>query len=340
MFLRCGKCHASLWLHTDGPPSTCNGCGQTYDSAGYDHDTMVGLRAHARAFAMENGIDMPAAASVMLGLLTLAQVQDVGRAPQPEPDASATPRSEDVAGTPPAVAEESDLTIQFDPAFVPAVEEGCLTRRMAIERGDRDNFANRLVQRHGLSLAAALDVTDNRTTLLCAIRLRGRQARPQARTIEIGMARPPRGRRRALVAVLLFGLLMSGVGGARWLMKRTDAGPAEAVEVRTDEQGRVVQVRGPNPQAVLQAYCKARPTRESLEPLGLMPSVMATTRVRVGVLRDPSQADTLLAIAIRRPRDDSRWSAGDGRAPLIAMQAPDGAATTLGVMLDAGTATP
>jgi len=341
MFIRCAKCHGSVWLDLARGSLdallTCEGCGQAYKPQRWSSDAAEEFRQNAHIFAIENGIDMPGAFSVLLGLMTLGQVLDVGAAPAPPSAPRSASMPEDVGDTTGSPA----VKIDYDPAFLPAVEAGSLTARQALERGDRESFAQRLIDRHKMSEELAYLVADNRMSLLAAIRSQEGREELRASTIDVrmGTAIPTAQLRRALAWMLFVAVILGAGAGWLYLGQDRDA-PLDNVTVQTDNKGRIVQVEGPDPRSVLEAYCAARRTREPLVPLGVMPATMGNLRVRVGVLRDPLNKDRLLAISIRRDRDASRWFAGDGRAELHALRAPDAATDAFTGLAEAPKDTP
>ena len=92
--------------------------------------------------------------------------------------------------------------------------------------------------------------------------------------------------------------------------------------IHTDAGGHIVRIEGPDPDSVLDAYCESAETLRAFESIGLMPSAPNKPGIRLGILRDPSASDHQLAIYISRDRSRRRWTAGNGRSPLVAFQAP------------------
>jgi len=88
-------------------------------------------------------------------------------------------------------------------------------------------------------------------------------------------------------------------------------------DVLTDEEGRLTRVDGPNPGAVLLAFCEASPSAGQLEPIGLAAAVPPFPGSRLGLFRDFEQNGSIRTFAIRKDRRTGRWAAGNGRAPII-----------------------
>jgi hypothetical protein len=83
-------------------------------------------------------------------------------------------------------------------------------------------------------------------------------------------------------------------------------------EVLTDEDGRVTRVTGPDPRAVLDAYCASV---AGLDPIGLEEGA-GISGFRIGLLNDLSQPGKRFSIRIRRDNRSGRWLVGDGSAPV------------------------
>ena len=234
-------------------------------------------------------------------------------------------RARAAGGAQPATRKERDSPrkLAFDPAFRPAVEAGFLTPRQAMERGSRETYAQRLRLRHQISSQLAQAVADNRLPLMEALRKRDAAKRDP---LPVGVPAGPPARTVGLVAALLLVALAAGLFRGT-VQKRSTVEHVEELgraELRTDGQGRVVQLLGPDPKTVLRSYC-ASGEDGPFEALGVVPSSLPGARARLGLLRDSTDPQKLLAITIREDRDSGRWVAGDGQAPLTAKPAPAGA---------------
>jgi hypothetical protein len=327
LILRCKSCQDSVKAPTPDDRSrwitgTCRGCGRRYEIAihGSPRRAVKQLFQRARRLAEEDAIDLPSAYSVILGILTLQQVRDLGRdgsTPDPAPPEPDTDRP--------------SRPVRYDPAFGKAVEAGTLTARQAMERGKRDTCAAILAHRHRLSMELAYEVADNRVSLVEAVR--ESEAR-EGRIVKVTFR--PTGSPLLKGSIAALAALVIPAIWVHWYVSLPPEGSARrmlvgAAEVRTDDWGRVVEVSGPDPVSVLQAYCEKSEPHRRLEPLVLVPSVLpSSTRVRHGLLRDPSDRDTLFSIQIREERERNRWVAGDGEQPLLATRAPSEARKALG----------
>jgi hypothetical protein len=318
--IRCGSCHSTVGVARDpgtddGPlVVTCDTCSQEYD---LNLDGILSrheeVRADARVIAQLNHIDLPAAYSVLLGIMTLAQVRDMyelGREPD-APEASATSAA------------------PYDPGFSEAVDAGRLTAEQAALRGDRDAFVKRLVERHRLAQPLALAVADNRLSLLAALRQQGRRER-----IHVEPPAAPRRRRPtkvALVTILLTLLAAVGAYQGRLVLNRAQEEEdriaaidrqrqaIKITRIAKDESGRVIEISGPDPTSVLLAYC----VRGQCEPLETVAPVAGPAGVRLGIFAANDGLGPRSAIRIRRRSGAHEWVVGDGSHPIAVAEAPD-----------------
>jgi hypothetical protein len=249
----------------------------------------------AMAYARAEGIDLASAYSVLLGLMKREAVGQIEG--------------------PPAGVE-----FPYDAAFHPAVVEGLLTMRQAVERGDRVAYASRISQRHDLPMRLAFHVADNRMSLRDALQEAAQlREAPDVRILLGGAVR-----RRGLQPLLWVLLAASTVLLVRVWPATMSLAPRQVdhvqvgrAEVLIDGKNRVVQVLGPDPVSVLTAYCqKSGSTGGPLEALDVLPSPLNPARERVGLLRDPARPDETQMIAILADQRAGRWTAGDGRTPL------------------------
>jgi hypothetical protein len=316
VILRCGKCHATVWIHPTarraGGAVACD-CGQTYVLQRWPRlpgDERL-LAKRARELAREQEIDLPGAYSVLLGTATVQELRELGGPASP------------ACRTVPA---EAPRPCRYDRAFQPAIDAGLLSEMQAAERGNRDAWASTLVARHRLSKEVAYDVTDNKLSLLEAIRRREAPGAP----VHVALRRPTLGPVGLLAAVFVTAVVLVVVA-RRPAPVVVDArhGVLEirGAEVRTDGAGRVVQVFGPSPRSVLEAYSEAADRR--LEVLDVLPAANPDERSRIGLLRDPREPRTLRAITIHEDREAGRWRAGETDRPLVTEAAPAGAEIAL-----------
>jgi hypothetical protein len=323
-----------MWHPGGTAPEECS-CGQVYRFRNALGDGQVKrLDKQAREYAQEQGIDVPAAYSIKLGLLTLEQVRDMDRRPspadQPRPASGAV-----------GEADVQPRKHKYDRGFEQAVADGCLTPDQAFERGNREALATRIAERHGLSMERAYKVAENRAPLLSVLRDQEDQSRlsvvPLARTREPRPAWVKRG----ITAVAL-----AAVALAAWVWYATraipdgspeavvapvltatpesaprDAPPSRetvlrsATDVRQDGQGKVVQVVGPDPRSVTIAFCESAGPVGRCDVIDVTPSIPPDTRLRLGLIRDQDKG-SFHTISIRRDRETRRWVAGDGLNPI------------------------
>lgn len=277
------------------------------------------LHEEARRLAQTQGIDLPGAYSVLLGVMPLEEVLEFGNGGPAE----AVPLEK----TPAAALKQEVL---YDPAFAQAVEAGLLSARQAMERGKRDAYAGIVANRHGLSTELALAVADNRTSLLQALRQREAGKLDTLRvTVRAGLPGPAK-----WVALATLPLLLVALVYAKWDGSAPStvvvARPVQGGAILTDTAGRLIQVSGLNPRSVLRAYCASAVAGHPYEAVDLVPSPQPGVRARIGLLRDPASPSTLLAITIREDEAAGLWVAGDGRSPLVASEAPGGIEVAVG----------
>jgi len=321
MYIRCVGCksatRAQLGHSTQGV--TCKLCGRAYDlsAAAKLGATPQERYQRALAYAEANELDLASAYSVLLGIMPL----EMGRAIQ-----EAAPKA------PPEPAS-TDAECPYDVAFKPAVDQGHLTVRQAMERSDRVVFASKLVQRRGLKMSQAFLVADNRLTVHAALQMQREQA--SEKPLPAKQARHS-GLRLHTKIVLGVGVVLGvalGIHGWRTsgpleqdrsaaldTVQQAIATVASATKVRTDGRGQVIEVSGPDPRSVLNAYCRAMAPASRLEPLRLEGSSVSGTQI--GVFRHVSQDRSPLAIEIRQDPRGRRWTAGTGDGPISLAAAP------------------
>ena len=331
-----------MW-HPGGTASEECSCGQVYRFRKALGEAQVKrLGAQARDYAREQGIDLPAAYSIKLGLLNLEQVRDMGRQASPADDPE--PASEP-AGEP----EVQGRKYKYDHAFDQAVADGCLTPGQAFERGNREALAARIAERHGLSMEQAYKVADNRAPLLAVLRDQKDRAQPAA----VSLVRPRKPRPpwvdRGIAAVGLAAVVLTAwvwyatraiperspeavvapvlpamsEPAARDAPPSRDAVLRSATSVRNDGQGRVIQIVGPDPRSVAIAFCESAGPERRFEVLDVTPSVPPDAGSRLGLIRDLDK-NSFQTIPIRRDRETRRWVAGDGLNPIRPSTAPPG----------------
>jgi len=223
---------------------------------------------------------------------------------------------------PPADAEP-ERKPRYDPGFQEAVEAGLLTPMQAFERGKRDALAARLSEKHGIALDRALAVADNRVSLLSEIRdIKAQKSEPVQLELPASVSRTSLSR--------MFVVALMGVLAALFLWVNTGKHKDENtvrlgddVQLLTNADGQIVRIEGPDPASVLDAYCESGERNRKFECVGLMPSVGNEPDLAMGILTDRAAPENQLAIYISKDRSGRRWTAGNGRSPLVAFQAPE-----------------
>jgi len=334
--LRCANCHSVVWIaEAERSSHECPECHQEYGFAKPLTWRILGdLHIKAGGMALELGIDLPSAVSMLLGTLTLTEVLDIlDTAPPAEPIAT------DRAPT---------RKRHLDPAFQPAIDAGTLTEVNAIQRGSREQFAKRLVERHRIRLSDAYDVADNRASLLSILRQR------KAREPIVAKYRPPSSRTRFVaVAGLAVVALVAGVFLVRFFDQEVNhptaepqvrrgpvtprasaaapttnlsALPVEAyARVQANERGEVLSVEATDPGNVLVAFCKSNSAGQ-LDPVDVLPTEPPSDSARLGVVRDLTGEREYRVVLIRRDPQTRRWflrNAGDPEAGISTLPAPE-----------------
>lgn len=285
-----------------------------------------GTRDRVRRFAIHHAIDLPAAYSVVLGLLSLEQVRDTTGA---RDHVSSHVASQDDATTSPGDADPSEERV--DPAFQRAIDAGTLSAAVALQRGSRQEYASRLAARHGLPMPLALDVADNKVSLVRAVREQAAARLQPAERPSSWSTALARGAVAILAAVGLWSLVERGQPPrpeppqqrpadsrsadppAGRVRTPTHAAPTvDSVQAVEDDHGRLTRLSASSPQVVLREYCR----RESRVPVGLSAGAVPDSSTWLGVFRDPTDPTVDRAIAIRRDRETGRWFAGDGRSSI------------------------
>jgi hypothetical protein len=241
--------------------------------------------------------------------------------------------------------------IEHDPAFDDAVRQGYLSVQQAIERGERAKYAQRLIDRHGLTGSLAYLVADNRVSLSSALQKDREEVAEILRPVKRAIWKNATIAVMAVLAVVavgIYGIRVSSRIGAEnrkveaWaetaLEKQTKAREAESrkadrpagnvptrrVRMLKDDFGRLVEILGPDPSSVLLAYCAKRfPGSSRLRAIELTSGIPPRSGSRLGVFEDRQELGKRFAIKIRREINGSHWVAGDGLRPIDPFQAPE-----------------
>lgn len=313
----------------------------------------------ALSFAEGRGIDLPSAYSVLLGIMSVDEarglrekaVSDTTKAAAARiaaRKARARKKASDPAAAREAVPGKAE-PLPYDPGFRRAVRDGTLTAAQAMERGNRKRMATRLARANGLSRKLAFEIADNRISLPAALE---QQAERKASLRGPRPVRLTPRQRSWITGILSVAFMLLAVNGvclwhgyaeeaeaaqglteavARQNATSSESAPPEPdrpsrsldpTEVRTNDEGRVVAVAGPNPRDVLIRYCQAASLETRFEPVELTSAVPPFPGTRLGLFRERGKPESLLAIRIRRESRSHRWVAGDGSRPIAAFAAP------------------
>jgi hypothetical protein len=364
MYFRCTDCYAATWVQGTDPSSTsamlkCRGCGRgfTVQTAGnLDSDPKEQYET-ALALAEGNGLDLPTSYSVMLGIMTLEHAMNLrergvpAQEIDPSPEQAAEPEA--AVGTSQPTAEvdgSASSVLEYDPAFAEAVAHGYLSVQQAIERGNRERFAKRLVNRHGLSDSLAMMVADNKTSLTMALRKDREEVAEILRPVKIAVWNKAVGAAiagLALVAVGIYAInVWSGIENEtrkveEWaetvsskaekereaklqaqIQVQPRTVPQRRVRILRDDEGRLIEIEGPDPSSILLAYCANQYPVDRYRPVELTVPDPPYPGTKLGVFTDEAELGRRYAIKIRMTIKGRRWVAGDGRQPIAATLAP------------------
>lgn len=245
-----------------------------------------------------------------------------------------------------------EAEVAYDPGFAAAVRDGRLSPQQALERGDRRSLALRLSQRHRLPMELALRVADNQITVQKALQ---HKAAIESRVPPPSQTSVSHGVWNFMIytvgALILTGLAVhiydiwgdyaarQGLGSlvaspAVASARHQDPAPVAEPSVpepppaltvpRTDATGQLIEVIGPDPRSVLIAFCRSGRQSGQREPIDVSPTVPPDAAARWGLFRGVGEIATpARAILIRKDQRTGRWSAGDGRAPIETVPAPE-----------------
>lgn len=321
MHIRCKSCHGTIWVEPPGPsepvPSVrCKTCAQDYSVDGLERlrSSERRLAIDGRKIAETHGVDLPGAYSVLLGIMTAEEVLELGDS------SSAACRTTTTAPAPP----QPESRPAYDRAFQPAIEAGLLSVLEATRRGQRAAYVEAIAQRYGLAPSLAMDIADNRTSLLNCLR-----ERESADSAKIVASVPQEPRR-------YFGWVAGGLAvGAMTLLiayASTTASPKVVrtvvvlgAEVRLDDRGNVVRVAAPDPRTVLNGFCAIQTGSGAMAVIAVVPSKLGSRDARLGLFRESAQKGRVFMIEILENRAAGRWVAGDGVSPIVPRNAPPGA---------------
>jgi hypothetical protein len=371
MYFRCTDCYAATWIQvTDTSLETqtlgCRGCGRGFSvptAGNFDGEASEQYET-ALALAEGNGFDLPTSYSVVLGIMTLEHAMTLqargipAQEIDPKPEQPARPVGAEVETATSAatsqpmheVEESAASALEYDPAFAEAVAQGYLPVQQAIERGDRERYVKRLIDRHGLSRSLALMVADNKTSLTMALRKDREEVAEILRPMKVASWKKALGAAvagLAVVAVGIYGIrVWSGIEQEtrkveEWAetvstkaeKERTEEMEAQArepkrtvpqrrVRILRDDEGRMLEIEGPDPSSILLAYCSNQDPDDRYRPVELTVPDPPWPGTKLGVFTDEAEMGKRYAIKIRRTIKGRRWIAGDGQRPISATEAP------------------
>jgi hypothetical protein len=368
MYIQCSRCHEPTWIRSlvpglVDPTVKCQDCGHEHDLCRADELGETGKEQYALAseFSTRNGVDLPTAYSVLLGLITLQEARDAATA-QKEKLRKKAPKTDtpiEIADSP---AVEMDSAIEIEDSLAAETD-------MAIEVMDSPTVETDtpvlLLDTDGAEADTAAPTTGTgpapRRRYSNAARHRRPRRREQKVTIHVERESAKERRKFTWSQIVLVSVLASltlGLSGRHayvtWrglveegkTAQRNTAASADAVRsgeekalavarkkqsdgpealkatVHRDHEDRVTQVVGPNPMTVLTAYCEAASDTYEREPLELAQAVPPTANERFGIFRDFSRLETNRAIRISQDHETQRWVAGDGQTPIPTRDAP------------------
>jgi hypothetical protein len=285
MYIRCFKCKGVTWVGSGAEPSTglpCRGCNQQLlikNTLGTEDTSLV---EDAARFAEASQIDLPSANSVLLGVMELKDALSIQGQRSLEPK---TASALDLA------AEEALRELEAAQAkrVRPTKPRRRLLKLEPLNSGEPRSLALPL-----LSLAVAVAV----------VGLVGWSNWKR----EVGVAKQVAARHRQ-TKLATNALRAEGVAAE-------DVRVSFAAKIRRDRIGRVVQIVGKNPEAVLRAFCERGSATTRFDPLELTSMRPDRIGARLGVLRNFDDLGSNYAIAIQRRPSDRLWVAGDGSRPL------------------------
>ena len=318
MYLRCSQCHAPTWIRSLVPGTfdstvACAECDHEHDLSraeelGRDNKSQ---HATAQAFADQNGVDLPTAYSVLLGLVDLDAAREHDAAQRQEARKAAAP------------------TVTPDPEPAPMPQRPRAPRGARAPRRQAEappNAASNVtihVERESAEERKRLTVGQFVLITIFAALVIGLTFR-HATTTMAEMAQDAREAEKNTIASAEAMESAAEKEREAAIEAQKDQTPeALRATVERDEYGRVIRVEGPNPQTVLDAYCDAMRDGIERKPLGIAQASPPDASERFGVFQDYSRLESDHAIRISRDRDSRRWVAGTGRGPITTRRSAD-----------------
>jgi len=361
MYFRCTDCYAATWVQGTDPSAdsqtlNCRSCGRgfTVQTAGnFDGDPSEQYET-ALALAEGNCLDLPTTYSVILGIMTLEHAMNLRESglPAQEVDPPPEPVNEAVGTAQPLTEVDASAAsaLEYDPAFAEAVAHGYLSVQQAIERGERGRYVKRLIERHGISESLALMVADNKTSLTMALRKDREEVAEILRPMQVAVWKKAFGAAIAGLAVVAVGIY--GINVWRGIEKESRkveewaetvsskaekerkaeieaqakepprTVPKRRVRIVRDDEGRMLEIEGPDPSSILLAFCANQDPDGRYLPLELTVPNPPFPGQKLGVFTDEHDLGKRYAITIRRTIKGRRWVAGSGERPISPTDAP------------------
>jgi hypothetical protein len=337
----------------------CRSCGRgfTVQTAGnFDGDPSEQYET-ALALAEGNSLDLPTSYSVVLGIMTLEHAMNLRERGVPAQDVDPEPAPTSRTGASIETSQPLDevdrsaaSALEYDPAFAKAVAHGYLSVQQAIERGERGRYVKRLIERHGISESLALMVADNKTSLTMALRKDREEVAEILRPMQVTVWKKALGAAIAGLAVVAVGIY--GINVWRGIEKESRkveewaetvsskaekerkaeieaqvkepprTVPKRRVRIVRDDEGRMLEIEGPDPSSILLAYCANQDPDGRYLPLELTVPNPPFPGQKLGVFTDEHDLGKRYAITIRRTIKGRRWIASGGDQPISATDAP------------------
>lgn len=337
MYLRCRRCHEPTWIRSLVPGLVedsieCQDCGHEHDLSRSNElgETVKEQYEIANEFATGNGVDLPTAYSVLLGLMTLQEARDADAAQkETQREKAAPPQTfEPSADSLDSLTQAMDAAAQaVDATAATIYKPAPATQRRASPPPRRKTPPH---EEQTVTVHVERDMAEERRQLtwsqlallivLAALTL-GFSGRHAYRTWS-GLVEE--GRAAQEITTASAEAFKNAEEKVLAEARKSASGKPHALRatVRRDDEGLVTQVSGSNPMTVLEAYCKAASGPYEREPLELAQATPPSPDQRYGIFRDFSRLESNRAIRIIQDRETQRWVAGDGRTPIQTREAP------------------
>lgn len=341
MYLRCSRCHEPTWIRSLIPGLVedsieCQDCGHEHDLSRSNKlgETVKEQYEIANEFATRNGVDLPTAYSILLGLMSMQEARDADAAqketqrkkadpPQAfEPSADSLTQAEDsLTQTMDAAARAVDATAPAIYKPAPATQRRVSPPRRRKTPPHEEQTVTIHVERDMAEERRQLTWSQLALLIVLAALTLGFSGRHAYRTWR-GLVEE--GRVAQEITTASAEAFKNAEEKVLAEARKSASGQPHALRatVRRDDEGLVTQVSGSNPMTVLEAYCKAASGPYEREPLELAQATPPGPDQRYGIFRDFSRLESNRAIRIIQDRETQRWVVGDGRTPIQTREAP------------------